>query len=222
SGLTTSDIELIISLHNELRNKIANGEQSKHGFPSAANMMEMEWDDELSSIAQWHASQCRFKHESYAERRSMKFKLVGQNLFLLRKSRFDLQPKWSKIINLWYEELQIAPNSVVHNFNLHGLNIGHFTQMAWASSRKIGCGFAAFRIVDPKFKVAHLYTCNYAPSGNRKGNSMYLEGAAMSRCPQSTQPSKKYSALCSYSDLEKKIKMNKIYVQPNNKTKTFQ
>ncbi|RWR99116.1 vespid v5 venom allergen-like protein, partial [Dinothrombium tinctorium] len=137
-------------------------------------------------------------------------------------SRFDLQPKWSKIINLWYEELQIAPNSVVHNFNLHGLNIGHFTQMAWASSRKIGCGFAAFRIVDPKFKVAHLYTCNYAPSGNRKGNSMYLEGAAMSRCPQSTQPSKKYSALCSYSDLEKKIKMNKIYVQPNNKTKTFQ
>ncbi|RWR99166.1 vespid v5 venom allergen-like protein, partial [Dinothrombium tinctorium] len=106
-------------------------------------------------------------------------------------SRFDLQPKWSKIINLWYEELQIAPNSVVHNFNLHGLNIGHFTQMAWASSRKIGCGFAAFRIVDPKFKVAHLYTCNYAPSGNRKGNSMYLEGAAMSRCPQSTQPSKK-------------------------------
>ncbi|RWS12805.1 vespid v5 venom allergen-like protein, partial [Dinothrombium tinctorium] len=83
-------------------------------------------------------------------------------------------PKWSLVINLWYDELQIAPNSVVHNFDSHGLNIGHFTQIAWASSRKIGCGFVAFRLVGSVYNVAHLYTCNYAPSGNHLGAAMYL------------------------------------------------
>ncbi|RWS13047.1 vespid v5 venom allergen-like protein, partial [Dinothrombium tinctorium] len=118
-------------------------------------------------------------------------------------------PKWSLVINLWYDELQIAPNSVVHNFDSHGLNIGHFTQIAWASSRKIGCGFVAFRLVGSVYNVAHLYTCNYAPSGNHLGAAMYLAGTPLSHCPHFAQPSKKYSALCSYSNLEHHKELNK-------------
>ena len=47
-----------------MREKIASGsEMKKNKFLSAANMVFMEWDDELAEVAQAHADQCDFEHD---------------------------------------------------------------------------------------------------------------------------------------------------------------
>ena len=45
----------IVSKHNELRSKVANGQEDKGvdgTQPKAANMMEIVWSDELALVAQ--------------------------------------------------------------------------------------------------------------------------------------------------------------------------
>ena len=50
------DREEVVKKHNELRALVANGLETRGvgsiAQPSAANMRKMEWDDELSTIAQ--------------------------------------------------------------------------------------------------------------------------------------------------------------------------
>ncbi len=53
-----------------MRNTIASGNETINGFPSSANMLMLEWDNELAAIAQSHASQCDFEHDCYQCRRT--------------------------------------------------------------------------------------------------------------------------------------------------------
>jgi hypothetical protein len=61
---------------------------------------------------------------------SDKYEVVGQNLFLYRTSRPTLRTRWQYVIQLWYDELKIAPKSIVQQFQPSQLNIGHFTQVS--------------------------------------------------------------------------------------------
>jgi hypothetical protein len=69
-------------------------------------------------------------------------------------------------------------------------------QIVWANTRKIGCGFVAHAVKNSVYKLAHLYTCNYAPGGNYIGLQTYQIGPPASRCPRNTKPSFHYKALC--------------------------
>ena len=49
----------IVSKHNELRSKVANGQEDRGvdgTQPKAANMMELVWNDELAEVAQRYHS----------------------------------------------------------------------------------------------------------------------------------------------------------------------
>lgn len=65
----------IVDTHNNFRNLIASGNETRLGFPSAANMLKMEWDNELAYVAQAHANQCKFEHDCYDCRRTGKLTL---------------------------------------------------------------------------------------------------------------------------------------------------
>jgi hypothetical protein len=148
SGVSHYDIATILAAHNRLRNAIASGNETRKGFPSSANMVQLEWDQELAAISQSHASQCQFQHDFYECRRTgisdpkdsiikllikciaEKYTTVGQNLFLYRTSRTTVRQRWQHTIQLWYEELDIAPKSIVQQFMASRLNIGHFTQVS--------------------------------------------------------------------------------------------
>ena len=52
---TQEDKDVILEKHNELRAKVANGQEKRGvdgGQPRAANMRKLIWNDELAEIAQ--------------------------------------------------------------------------------------------------------------------------------------------------------------------------
>jgi uncharacterized protein YkwD len=55
------EIKTVLNKHNELRAKVANGQQI--GQPPAANMKKLKWSSELASIAQRWADQCPSYHD---------------------------------------------------------------------------------------------------------------------------------------------------------------
>lgn len=183
TGIEENMKQFILKLHNHYRNLIASGNETN--MPSASNMLEMEWDDDLARVAQAHASQCEFEHDCPACRRMEKFSDVGQNLCLDRTTRDNPQPDWESCIRRWYDEVTLFPNNTRSPFQFDVVT-GHFTQMVWATTWKIGCGYSRYPSRDHPFVYDLLYTCDYGPGGNFIGGDMYEDGEACSQCPEGT------------------------------------
>lgn len=182
-GIDDNVKQLILKLHNHYRNFIAGGNETN--MPPATNMLEMEWDDDLAKLAQAHANQCLFEHDCPACRSLDKFPDVGQNLCLDRTTRRNPQPDWESCVRRWYDEVTLFSNSSRTPFEFD-LPTGHFTQMVWATTWKIGCGYTRYPSTEPPFEYDLLYTCDYGPGGNMVGGEMYEEGDACSSCPEGT------------------------------------
>ncbi|KAJ6216101.1 hypothetical protein RDWZM_010601 [Blomia tropicalis] len=215
-GINKQDRKLIVDVHNYFRNLIASGNESNLGFPSASDMLRMEWDNELAYVAQMHANQCKFAHDCNTCRRTGRNQFVGQNLYVYQSSRTTVNQQWRFVIKEWYDEIKIAPPIVANSFDLFNLNIGHFTQIAWASTNRIGCGYVTYDLSGSEaensiFKTGQLYTCNYAPGGNFLGEPMYGKGRSASRCPTRHRRSKRFTSLCELNRVTNKSnKKNRI------------
>lgn len=61
TGIGPGEKYEILEAHNRLRSLVAQGQVP--GQPSAQNMREMVWDEELAAKAQEWASQCTFQHD---------------------------------------------------------------------------------------------------------------------------------------------------------------
>ncbi|PSN37306.1 Venom allergen 3 [Blattella germanica] len=64
---------------------------------------------------------------------------------------------------------------------------GHYTQVVWADTKYVGCGFIAYKKTDDWY--TKYYVCNYGPGGNIEGGTMYKTGAACSACSGSCETS---------------------------------
>merc|ERR1712037_775908 len=75
-------------------------------------------------------------------------------------------------------------------------NLGHFTQLGWADTYMVGCGYSYYD--DPKRGLSKLYVCNYGPGGNLVGDSMYKVGfpGLMSCADFDMAQSSRYVGLC--------------------------
>lgn len=64
--LTEEEKRAIIQAHNEYRQKVANGEETRGnpGPQPAGNIPPLQWDDELATIAQVWADQCQNGHSA--------------------------------------------------------------------------------------------------------------------------------------------------------------
>jgi len=182
SGLSPAAQKAIVDKHNELRRKVAKGKQS--GQPGAANMREMVWDSELAKIAQRWAEQCITGHDSNG--RKSDGTSVGQNYAMSGRMAQPNQEMMEQSavnrVQRWYNEVKLFNPSAISPFRGSSAT-GHYSQVVWASSHQIGCGFVAY----PKGRFNHMITiCNYAPAGNMGGATMYIKGKACSKCPQGT------------------------------------
>ena len=53
-----------MALHNDLRRRVARGEEDQLAGLTASDMMELTWDTELARGAQLWADQCVFQHDN--------------------------------------------------------------------------------------------------------------------------------------------------------------
>uniref|UniRef100_A0A646QE35 Cysteine-rich venom protein n=1 Tax=Hemiscolopendra marginata TaxID=943146 RepID=A0A646QE35_9MYRI len=190
SGLTDADKKQIVSAHNKLRAKVANGQQS--GQPSAANMKQLNWNDDLAAKAQDWANTCTSGHDTYDNRKTSKYPTVGQNYFASYAQGRGSENKlnFDSAVQAWYDEVSSFNRNDIKSYRFDP-KTGHYTQVVWAETEAVGCGYVTFQ--NGAWDEKH-FICNYGPAGNFIGSSIYIEGTAASKC--SAGKSTQIAGLC--------------------------
>ncbi|XP_062374607.1 GLIPR1-like protein 1 [Sardina pilchardus] len=156
--------------------------------PPASDMRYMTWDGALAITARAWARMCVYKHNIYL--RDVKkvhptFKSVGENLWVgYPPSSFSVE----KAMKLWVDGESIYYD-YAHNSCKPGEMCGHYTQVVWANSSKVGCavhlcpnGVEGFKKGPP----TAYFVCNYSPAGNYQGEKPYRTGQQCSKCAADT------------------------------------
>lgn len=151
SGVSEYDKAQILSIHNSDRQKLAYGQI--YNQPQAANMQVLIWDDELAGVAQRHANGCAYYHNPY--RHISRF-YVGENIARIWSSSTP-HGDWPYIIGKWFGEYALYKWRAWPLTSL----IGHYTQIAWADTNRIGCGFSYY---SSNGQYTRYYVCNYGPT----------------------------------------------------------
>lgn len=151
-------------------------------------------------MAQALADQCGdIVHDSADARFTRRFRLTGQNLASERRSNKVMKMDGVPFIDKWFNEYLNYHPYQVRNFepSFNDRPTGHFTQMIWAATQYLGCGFTMFRMKGDSGAMPYQkhYVCNYADSGNIKGRPVYTEGPTCSRCPAGSRCVKR-TGLC--------------------------
>jgi len=196
--LTDEHKKIILEEHNNLRNKIAGGQQK--GFKPAKKMATMKWNDELAYLATLNALGCDFEHDKC--RNTDDFTYAGQNL-AVRSSTADFPETNQALrdaIRDWYLEYNISTQSDIDKYPLdtNGRMIGHFTQVVNGLAGEVGCGVTRYTdsISGTAFKTFQL-SCDYSRT-NLGNQATYASGKTASDCKTGTNPH--YPALCSESE----------------------
>lgn len=187
--LTEGAKQGIVDAHNELRRKIARGEETHGSQPAASNMKKLVWNDEIAAIAQRWADQCIFDHDTNRNKEDDTW--VGQNAYFKGSStKKDKETLMTEVENeaslAWYNEVESPGFNNAHiNPFVFNYDAGHYTQVVWADTEEIGCGWTYYaEQVGPFLAYKSLTICNYAKGGNAANRPMYLAGPACTECPE--------------------------------------
>lgn len=139
----------IVAAHNEVR--------ALHCAPP------LTWSREVAAVAQKWADHlrdagCKFEHSPGGK--------YGENLSYLSPAGIG---RPAAITRGWYDEVRD------YDFSKPGFafNTGHFTQVVWRGTERLGCGVA-------QCANAEIWVCNYDPPGNWRG--MYREQVLPTGC----------------------------------------
>lgn len=104
----------------------------------------LSWDNKLARYAASYASHCQFHHSGSP---------YGENLS-------KGYPTVTDAIYGWYSENRL------YSYRHPGFSLqtGHFTQLVWRSTNKLGCGYAECH--DSRGRPWGYLVCEYYPHGN--------------------------------------------------------
>ncbi|XP_014224529.1 venom allergen 5-like [Trichogramma pretiosum] len=155
SGLTNSEKQKIVNKHNSLRRSTG-----------AKNMALLSWDNELAASAQQWANYCNYKHDPCRDVGRYK---VGQNLNRWGSTREVKNWDVERPVQSWYDEIKFFNKKDISKYK-YDPKYGHYSQVVWAETTKIGCGVVRYK--DGKLNRQFL-VCNYGPTGNVEAKPMY-------------------------------------------------
>ncbi|XP_006882179.1 PREDICTED: cysteine-rich secretory protein 2-like [Elephantulus edwardii] len=171
--------EEIVNKHNSLRKNVS---------PTAQNMLKMTWDKNATVNAQKWADMCQYEH-SRQELRTTDT-TCGENLYMSSDPN-----SWSDAIQSWYDEV----NDFTYGIGAKSLGavIGHYTQVVWDTSYRVGCGLAHC----PNEDLPYFYVCQYCPAGNYENrvSTPYKKGPTCASCPNDCEDGLCTNS-CSYYD----------------------
>ncbi|KPJ02842.1 Venom allergen 3 [Papilio xuthus] len=197
--ITSKDKQDILDKINSRRDKVASGDI--RSLPSAENMMKMVWSDSLQNSAQRWADRCLpFKELDYKYCGDSDGVKIGQNIATVVGDSPGLTP--AILVDVWYMELLNMNSSLISRYRQSNQTRQHhydyFTQLAWAESYQVGCGGVKFKDLtnDRRNRTINRLVCNFSPTGNQIGQSVYHEGYPCSHCPFGGSCDMKYRFLC--------------------------
>jgi uncharacterized protein YkwD len=163
----------MVTSHNTVRRSVNDGTFHNQPVPSSP-LPDVTWDPELAMVAYNWAQQCRWDHnenrtEDYAARGGPEY--VGENI---AASGAEGQPSTDQtVISQWSDEAQWYNHAT--NSCQAGKMCGHYTQVVWKTSVRIGCAVVYCNSwVDNEITWPGWFTvCNYAPGGNYSGQKPY-------------------------------------------------
>jgi len=140
-------MDALLAKHNEYR--------KSHCAP------DLSWDNSLAASAQSWVDGCRgLKHSSSGN---------GENIYMRSIDNFDGEDATTA----WYNEVY----NPGYNYDSPGYNggTGHFTQVVWKDTTKIGCGYK--NCGDGCYVV-----CQYNPAGNFNTAAKFSVNVLPSTC----------------------------------------
>jgi pathogenesis-related protein 1 len=142
--LTEEEISIVLERHN-------------HWRADVGVMEKLEWSEEMADLAADWALQLSRKNCGFEHRPDNKF---GENLFLGTSGYF----KAKDVVDAW------ASEKADYNYNRNkckpGKMCGHYTQIVWQTTKKVGCAKIECNGND-------IWVCNYDPPGNWVGEKPY-------------------------------------------------
>ncbi|XP_060633420.1 glioma pathogenesis-related protein 1-like [Anolis sagrei] len=161
-------IEEYVRVHNHFRSGVT---------PPASNMKRMSWDHDLAKTAKGWSKMCQFEHNPDLKilgKVHPNFTVVGENIWTGSLSLFNV----TAALTNWYNEVKYYDYDTQHCSYV----CGHYTQMVWATSYKIGCAVHFCpRVRGFSYPNAAHLICNYGPGGNYP-TKPYKTGAVCSEC----------------------------------------
>jgi uncharacterized protein YkwD len=134
-----------------------------NAFRKHFKLPSVVWDQDMADYAQEWANylqqerNCKMMHRSKAGRKERKY---GENLSWA--SGKHMEPIY--IVKQWVKEAKD------YNYDTNsctpGMKCGHFTQVIWKTTERIGCGVAYC-------DNSEVWVCNYDPPGNIVGKKPY-------------------------------------------------
>lgn len=122
-----------------------------------AGIPMLEWDLHAFRTARAYAERAprhRLSHSEPLVRRNPHGSVYGENVAIGQ----GLRP--SQVVARWYDEIRNTQNG---HFRPKRSGLGHYTQIVWRKTRRLGCSLAA----DGRVAV-----CHYDPAGNEKGKHL--------------------------------------------------
>jgi len=198
--LTDEEKAAIVAKHNEVRR-----------VEPASNMKALVWSDELAAKAQEWADQCTRGHGMQMSCKN-KDEQFGQNAWNVGyppgQDIGDMYPEfdWNQVIGpfegSWASEKENWDFS--SDACYEGKVCGHWTQVVWAQTSEVGCGFNKCPTAKGLTNEHNIIAvCNYRPGGNVEMINLdgsitplpvYLKGESCSNC-DSAGEGKQYSCV---------------------------
>ncbi len=157
------DPQTAVNLHNSWRNALNQGNLAGQPVPNPF-IADMYWDASLAASAQEHSDKCVWQHSNTG----------GENLYAHTGSG-----SISDAVNRWAGEY--TSYSYSSNASIDGEIVGHYTQVVWDDSLRVGCAKTLCSpIKNPDGSdlwTGTMYTCQYRNSGNVIGHKPYTISA---------------------------------------------
>lgn len=202
TGVNNTERDSIVAIHNRYRSKIAIGNAT--GLPTAADMLEVEWDDELAAVAQAHANLCGIHSFCGPCAKIEKFPYVTAMSLWRPTNSEDTNRDWERYFQYMYEDVRNvsreSPESPVRLMP----GAEEFARLAWAKTWRVGCGFSKYLSQRPGRRFEKRYTCAYGPGGDEWNEDVYKVGPPCSACPEGTccgSSCRRYGFTASYEGL---------------------
>ena len=145
------DTKEMVSAHNSIRN--------------ALQLRPLEWSDVLAQSAYtWTLelikNECRMQHESGIP--------YGENIYIswtTNSTQKALLDSPSEVVKRWSSE--VSDYDYIKNTCRGNAKCGHYTQIVWRNTRKVGC---AVQTCTTATRITDVWVCRYDPAGN---NGLY-------------------------------------------------